>query len=114
MSDATTANGTSSGIGDPGRAAVDLDLPPGDRPQLGDALEVSAVRHRAAQADVQLHEEVRAHHDVVRFGQVRDLQPRRDATDPGHVDLDDAGGAAPEVLGELADRVHRLASSDTR
>ena len=80
--------------------------------QLRDVLDVAAVRDRGDEADVQLHQEVRADVDVERLGQVRDLQPGRDPADAGDVDLDDAGRAAVEVLAELRDRVHRLADRD--
>ena len=63
---------------------------------------------------MQLHEEVRADVDVEGFGEMRHLQPRRDAADPGDVDLDDAGRAAVEVFAELRDGVHRLADGDRR
>ena len=66
-------------------------------------LDVAAVGDGRGQADVQFHEEVRAHLEVGGLGRVGDLQPRRDATDPGGVDLDDAGRTTGQVLAELSD-----------
>ena len=56
-----------------------------------------------------LHQEVRADLHVERLGQVRHLQPRGDAADPGHVHLDDAGRPGGDVLAEL-----RRSSTSTR
>src|SRR5262245_33280447 len=58
--------------------------------KLRDILDPAAVWDGRGQRDVQLHEEVRADGDVEGFGEVRRLQPRRDAADAGDVDLDDA------------------------
>ena len=50
--------------------------------------------------------------DVERLGEVRDLEPRRDAADARAVDLDDRAGAALEVLAEMRRVIERLADRD--
>ena len=55
---------------------------------------------------------MRRHLHVERLGGVRGLQPRRDAADPGDVDLDDPGRARRQVLREAGRAVERLADRD--
>ena len=50
--------------------------------------------------------------EVAGLGQVRDLEPGRDAADARDVDLHDVAGLRAHIVGELADRVERLADRD--
>src|SRR4051812_15827072 len=65
--------------------------------ELRDVLDPAAVRHRRHQADVQLHQEVRADRDVECLCEMRGLEPGSDSADPGDVDLHDAAGVALQV-----------------
>ena len=47
-----------------------------------------------------------------RLGQMRDLEPGRDAADAGHIDLHDGGGAERDVILELAGRIQAFAHGD--
>ncbi len=51
--------------------------------------------------DMQFHQEMRADGNVERFGEVRDLEPRRDAADARDVDLHDRARAGLKILLEL-------------
>ena len=62
--------------------------------------------------DVQLHQEMRADRDVEGLGQMRDLEPGRDAADAADIDLDDRAGVALQILAEMQDRVEALADGD--
>ena len=83
-----------------------------DRVELRDVLDPRAVRHRGRQRHVQLHQEMRADGDVESLGEMRDLEPRRDAADARAVDLDDRARAALEILAEMRRVVERFADRD--
>ena len=95
------------------RAAID-DLHPlrGQAVELRDVFDPAPVRHGRRQRDMQLHQEMRADRHVEGFGEVRGLQPRRDAADARHVDLDDARRVALQVFAEMREAVDRLADRD--
>ena len=80
--------------------------------ELRNVLDPARIGHRRGQRDVQLHQEVRADGDVECLGEVRHLEPRRDAADPRRVDLDDRAGAPLEVFAEVRRRIQRLADGD--
>ncbi len=102
-----------AGRGRRDRAAVGHGEPRrGDRVELRDVLDPGAVGHGGGERNVQLHQEVRAHRHVERLGQVRDLEPRRDAADPRAVDLHDRAGPALQVFAEVRRVVQRLADGD--
>src|ERR1700674_4304049 len=88
---------------------ADRKLGAGDGVELRNVLDPAAVWHRAAKSDVQLHQEIRADRNVERFGHVRNLEPRRDASDARHIDLHDGAGVCLEIILELRDAVERLA-----
>ncbi len=50
---------------------------------------------------MQLHQEMRQTGDVEGLGGMRDLQPGRDAADPGDIHLDDRAGALLHILAEM-------------
>jgi hypothetical protein len=62
-------------------ARVDSHSIGGDVVELGNIFEPPRVGNGAAQRDMQLHQEVWADADVEGLGQMRGLQPRRDAAD---------------------------------
>src|SRR5437899_1503376 len=80
-------------VGRQGMALVDAQPAVGDGIELRDVFDPRGVRHRGAQRDVKLHQEVRADGQAEGVGHVRDLQPRRDAADARHVGLHDGAGA---------------------
>lgn len=47
---------------------------------------------------MKLHQEMRRHFDVERFGEMRGLEPRGYAADARDIDLDDATGAGCQIL----------------
>ena len=61
--------------------------------KLRDVFQPATIWHRAAQTEMDLHQEVRAYRHVEGFGHMRDLQPRRDAADAADIDLHDRAGA---------------------
>ena len=90
-----------------------------DRVELRDVLDPRAVRDRRRERHVQLHQEMRADGDVERLGEMRDLEPRRDAADARAVDLHDRARVALEVFAEVrrggrSTRRRRSASSPSR
>ncbi len=81
----------------------------GEAIELRDVFNPTAVRHGRGQADMQLHQEVRTHRDVECLGEMRGLQPRRDAADARDIDLHHAAGTALQVFAEVLEAVERLA-----
>src|SRR5919201_2553161 len=61
---------------------------------------------------MELDQKVRTDGNVERLGEMRDLEPRRDAADPRAIDLHDRAGAALEVLAKMRRMVERLADGD--
>ena len=84
----------------------------GDVVKLGDVFQHPAIGDGGHKADMQLHQEMRTDGDVMRLGQMRDLEPWGDAADAGHVHLHDAGGVAGQVVLELAERIQAFAHRD--
>src|ERR1700677_2253562 len=80
--------------------------------QLRNIFDVTSIRHGAGEADMQLHQEMRAHRHVERFRRMRDLQPRRDPADPRDVGLHDRTAPSSHIFAEMAYRVDRLADRD--
>ena len=88
----------------------------GDVVQLGNVLHPRAVGHGRRQRHVQLHQEVRADRRVERLGEVRDLEPRRDAADaraspPARSSRRGAPGTPGSARGDTATRRRRSAST---
>src|SRR5881396_3621286 len=69
-----------------------------DRIELRNVFDPRAVRHCGGERHVQFHQEMWTHGHVEGFGQMRDLEPRRDAADARAIDLDDRAGVAFKIL----------------
>ena len=82
--------------------------------ELRNVLDIFAVRHGAGEADMQLHQEMRADRHVEGLRRMRDLEPGRDAADARDIDLHDRAGALGHIFAEMADRIERLADRDRR
>ena len=93
-------------------AVLDRQAAVRDGVELRDVLDPGGAGHRGAQRHMQLHQEVRADLQVEGLGQVRHLEPGRDAADPRDVDLQDRRRALLHVGGELTRRVERFADRD--
>ena len=99
-------------VGHDGVARVDRHPAGGHAVELRDVFHPRRSRRGAAERHVQLHQEVRAHREIEGLGQVRHLEPRRDATDARHVDLHDRARPLLHVGHELRRLVERLADRD--
>src|SRR5215831_6787515 len=95
-----------------GFAILDTDGRGGDEIELRDVFEPTAVGHGAAEAEMDLHQEVRTHRHIEGLGHMRDLEPGRDAADAADIDLHDGAGTSLKIVLKLRERVHGFADRD--
>src|SRR5262245_65631710 len=72
-----------------GHSVARFDLYPAFRDviELRDELDPARIRHAGAQTYMQFHQEMRTDRNVERLGEMRHLEPRRDAADARNIGL---------------------------
>src|SRR6185295_16493094 len=83
-------------LGSDRMTVVDREAQMGEVVELRDVLDPCGVRDCGGERDVQLHQEVWAHRNIERLGQMGNLEPRRNSADSRAIHLYDAARIALE------------------